>query len=55
MSSELKKNGAFVGAELLLHRHPVLSLGLALLLPAPTTVVTHRLSGTDAAWIRPPS
>ncbi|MFE2581052.1 YoaK family protein [Streptomyces sp. NPDC059378] len=45
--------GAFVGAALLLHGHLVLTLGLALLLLALTTAVTHRLSGTDAAWTRP--
>ncbi|MFH8775773.1 YoaK family protein [Streptomyces sp. NPDC017958] len=47
--------GAFVGAELLLHGHLVLTLGLALLLLALTTVVTHRLSSTDDPWVRSPS
>ncbi|MGW0881858.1 YoaK family protein [Streptomyces sp. NPDC002671] len=47
--------GAFVGTELLLHGHLVLTLGLALLLLALTSVVTHRLSATDAAWTRSPS
>ncbi|MFF3874887.1 YoaK family protein [Streptomyces sp. NPDC001978] len=47
--------GALVGAELLLHGHLVLTLGLVLLLLALTSVVTHRLSADDAAWTRPPS
>ncbi|KUN03362.1 hypothetical protein AQI95_22895 [Streptomyces yokosukanensis] len=47
--------GALVGAQLVLHGHLVLTLGLALLLLACVSVVTHRLSGTDAVWIRPPS
>ncbi|GAB2442544.1 DUF1275 family protein [Streptomyces incanus] len=47
--------GAFVGAVLLLHGHLVLILGLALLLTVLTSVITHRLSAADAAWIRPPS
>lgn len=44
--------GALVGAELLLHGHPVLTLGLALLLLAATSVTTHRLSTADAVWAR---
>ncbi|MGW2523758.1 YoaK family protein [Streptomyces sp. NPDC001617] len=45
--------GALVGAELLLHGHLVLTLGLALLLLAATSAITHRLSTADAAWARP--
>jgi uncharacterized membrane protein YoaK (UPF0700 family) len=44
--------GALVGAELLLHGHLVLTLGLALLLLAATSVTTHRLSTADAVWAR---
>ncbi|MCS0600029.1 DUF1275 domain-containing protein [Streptomyces sp. LP11] len=44
--------GALVGGELVLRGHLVLALGLALLLLALTSVVTHRLSATDAAWVR---
>ncbi|MFI2261342.1 YoaK family protein [Streptomyces tubercidicus] len=47
--------GALVGAALLLHGHLVLTLGLVLLLLALTSVITHRLSVTDAAWTRSPS
>ncbi|MDX3242588.1 YoaK family protein [Streptomyces sp. ME18-1-4] len=45
--------GAFAGAELLLHGHLLLTLGLALLLLAVTSVTTHLLSTDDAAWARP--
>ncbi|WP_316781709.1 YoaK family protein [Streptomyces sasae] len=44
--------GALVGAELLLHGHLVLTLGLALLLLATVSVTTHRLSTADAVWAR---
>ncbi|MFF7987460.1 YoaK family protein [Streptomyces sp. NPDC007901] len=44
--------GALVGAELLLHGHLVLTLGLALLLLAATSVTSHRVSTADAAWAR---
>ncbi|MEU6599787.1 YoaK family protein [Streptomyces flaveolus] len=47
--------GALVGAELVLHGHLVLTLGLSLLLLAVTSVATHRLSADGAAWTRPPS
>ncbi|MFI9610477.1 YoaK family protein [Streptomyces sp. NPDC052023] len=47
--------GALAGAALVLHGHLVLTLGLALLLLALTSVATHLLSRTDAAWTRPPS
>ncbi|MFE4868121.1 YoaK family protein [Streptomyces sp. NPDC056682] len=45
--------GALTGAQLLRHGHLVLTLGLALLLLAATSVITHRLATTDAAWARP--
>ncbi|MDQ0935642.1 YoaK family protein [Streptomyces turgidiscabies] len=45
--------GALVGAQLVLHGHLVLTLGLTLVLLAVTSVITHRLSTADAAWIRP--
>ncbi|MFF7534471.1 YoaK family protein [Streptomyces bobili] len=45
--------GVFVGAQLVLHGHLVLTLGLTLVLLAATSVTTHRLSTADAAWIRP--
>jgi uncharacterized membrane protein YoaK (UPF0700 family) len=47
--------GAFAGAQLVLHGHLVLTLSLALLLLAVTSVTTHRLSAADPAWTRPPS
>ncbi|MEU1305002.1 YoaK family protein [Streptomyces shenzhenensis] len=47
--------GALVGAVLVLHGHLALTLGLVLLLLLLVSVVTHRLSDTDADWIRPPS
>ncbi|MET7520426.1 YoaK family protein [Streptomyces sp. NPDC005480] len=47
--------GAFAGAQLVLHGHLVLTLSLALLLLAVTSVATHRLSSGDPAWTRPPS
>jgi hypothetical protein len=47
--------GALVGTGLLLHGHLVLTLGLALLLLALTSVVTHRLSAAGPAWTRPQS
>ncbi|WP_217209583.1 YoaK family protein [Streptomyces sp. AC550_RSS872] len=45
--------GALVGAQLVLHGHLALTLGLTLGLLAVTAVITHRLSTADAAWIRP--
>ncbi|MFB6571277.1 YoaK family protein [Streptomyces noursei] len=47
--------GALVGAQLVLHGHLVLTLGLALLLLALTSLMTHRLSAADPAWTKPPS
>lgn len=47
--------GAFAGAELVLHGHLELTLGIALVLLVLISVVAHRLSATDAAWHRPPS
>jgi uncharacterized membrane protein YoaK (UPF0700 family) len=47
--------GALAGAALLLHAEPALTLGLALVLLAVTSVAAHRLSASDAAWIRPQS
>ncbi|MBA2950524.1 YoaK family protein [Streptomyces himalayensis] len=47
--------GALAGAALLLHAELALTLGLALVLIAVTSVTTHRLSASDAAWIRPQS
>ncbi|MBX7553891.1 YoaK family protein [Streptomyces sp. NPDC004232] len=47
--------GAFAGAQLVLHGHLVLTLGLALLLLALVSVTTHRLSAADPAWTRSPS
>ncbi|MBL1097718.1 YoaK family protein [Streptomyces coffeae] len=47
--------GALVGAALLLHAELALTLGLALVLLAVTSIVTHRLSASDGAWIRPQS
>ncbi|MFF4349748.1 YoaK family protein [Streptomyces sp. NPDC001530] len=45
--------GALVGAVLLLHTELALTLGLALLLLAVTSVAAHRLSASDDAWTRP--
>ncbi|MFD7282111.1 YoaK family protein [Streptomyces sp. NPDC059862] len=45
--------GALVGAQLVLHGHLALTVGLTLVLLAVTCVITHRLSTADAAWIRP--
>ncbi|GAB1339503.1 hypothetical protein ACE1SV_60930 [Streptomyces sp. E-15] len=45
--------GALAGAALVLHGHLVLTLVLCLLLLAVVSVVTHRLSATDAPWTRP--
>ncbi|MFF4833108.1 YoaK family protein [Streptomyces sp. NPDC001315] len=45
--------GALIGAQLVLHGHLVITLTLALVLLAVTSVTTHRLSTADAAWIRP--
>ncbi|WP_234545316.1 YoaK family protein [Streptomyces shenzhenensis] len=45
--------GAFVGAQLVLHGHLVLTLSLALMLLALTSAATHRLSAGDPAWTRP--
>ncbi|MFJ4689343.1 YoaK family protein [Streptomyces sp. NPDC088789] len=47
--------GAFAGAQLVLHGHLVLTLSLALLLLAVTSVTTHCLSSGDPAWTRSPS
>ncbi|MEU9671177.1 YoaK family protein [Streptomyces bobili] len=47
--------GALVGAQLVLHGHLVLALGLTLVLLAITSVTTHRLSTADATWVRPAS
>lgn len=47
--------GAFVGAQLVLHGHLVLTLTLALLLLALTSVITHRLAAGDPAWTKSPS
>ncbi|GGS53983.1 YoaK family protein [Streptomyces cinerochromogenes] len=47
--------GALAGAGLVLHGHLVLTLVLCLLLLALTSVVTHRLAASGAAWTRPPS
>jgi uncharacterized membrane protein YoaK (UPF0700 family) len=47
--------GAFVGAQLVLHGHLVLTLSLALLLLAVVSVTTHRLSAAGPAWTRSPS
>ncbi|MEV1076963.1 YoaK family protein [Streptomyces sp. NPDC050211] len=45
--------GALVGAQLVLHGHLALTLGLALVLLAVISVTTHRLSVADATWVRP--
>ncbi|MER5183104.1 YoaK family protein [Streptomyces sp. NPDC002896] len=45
--------GALAGAALLLHTELALTLGLALVLLAVTSVATYRLSASDAVWIRP--
>jgi uncharacterized membrane protein YoaK (UPF0700 family) len=47
--------GALAGAALLLHAELALTLGLALVLLSVTSLVTQRLSASDAAWIRPQS
>ncbi|MEU1183832.1 YoaK family protein [Streptomyces sp. NPDC005820] len=47
--------GALAGAALLLHTGLALTLGLALGLLAVTSMATHRLSASGAAWIRPQS
>ncbi|WP_030058871.1 YoaK family protein [Streptomyces novaecaesareae] len=47
--------GAFAGAQLVLHGHLVLTLGLILLLLALVAATTHRLSAGAPAWTRPPS
>ncbi|WP_369231328.1 YoaK family protein [Streptomyces sp. R21] len=47
--------GALVGAQLVLHGHLVITLGLALLLLAVISVTTHRLSTAEAPWARPQS
>ncbi|POX57250.1 DUF1275 domain-containing protein [Streptomyces sp. Ru71] len=44
--------GALVGALLVLHGHLVLTLGLALLLLAATSVTVHRLAATEPDWVR---
>ncbi|MFD7403474.1 YoaK family protein [Streptomyces sp. NPDC059866] len=46
--------GALVGAQLVLHGHLALTLGLTLVLLAVTSVIIHRLSTADAAWLQPP-
>ncbi|MGW1162831.1 YoaK family protein [Streptomyces sp. NPDC002513] len=43
--------GAIVGAVLVVNGHLVLTLALALALLVITSVVTHRLSSGDAAWV----
>lgn len=45
--------GALAGAQLVLHGHLALTLGLALALLAVTSVIAHRLSSADASWVRP--
>ena len=45
--------GALVGAQLVLHGHLVVVLVLTLVLLAVTALAAHRLSTTDAAWLRP--
>ncbi|WP_338702559.1 YoaK family protein [Streptomyces sp. Q6] len=45
--------GALAGALALLHADLVLALGLALALLVVTSVAVHRLSGSDAPWIKP--
>ncbi|WP_066948774.1 YoaK family protein [Streptomyces lushanensis] len=47
--------GALASAELVLHGELVLALGLGLVLLAVTSATVHRLSASDAAWIRPQS
>ncbi|MFJ8543624.1 YoaK family protein [Streptomyces sp. NPDC093586] len=47
--------GALAGALLLRHAELPYVLGLALLLLAVTSAVTHRLSASAPAWTRPPS
>ncbi|MFD8546016.1 YoaK family protein [Streptomyces sp. NPDC059649] len=47
--------GAFVGAQLVLHGHLVLTLSLALVLLALTSVITHRLAAGNPAWTKSPS
>ncbi|MEU5598047.1 YoaK family protein [Streptomyces sp. NPDC020298] len=44
--------GAFTGAALIRHGHLVLTLGLALVLLAVTSLAAHRLSTADAGWVR---
>ncbi|MEU1936271.1 hypothetical protein ACH49O_23690 [Streptomyces coeruleorubidus] len=45
--------GALAGAGIILHGRLSCALGLTLLLLAVTAVTTHRLSATDAPWVRP--
>ncbi|MET9356053.1 YoaK family protein [Streptomyces sp. NPDC006617] len=45
--------GALIGAQFVLHGHLALTLGLALVLLAVISVITHRLSTADATWVRP--
>ncbi|MFF3576059.1 YoaK family protein [Streptomyces mirabilis] len=47
--------GALAGAVLLLHAELAVTLGLALVLLSVTSLVTQRLSTSDAAWVRPQS
>ncbi|GAB2908414.1 DUF1275 family protein [Streptomyces heilongjiangensis] len=47
--------GALAGALLLRHAGLTATLGLILLLLAPTCAAAWRLAGSDAAWTRPPS
>ncbi|MHC5903597.1 YoaK family protein [Streptomyces sp. S6] len=47
--------GALTGAVLLAHTSLAHVLGLALVLLAVASLAAHRLSSTDAAWIRPQS
>lgn len=45
--------GALVGAQLVLHGHLVLTLGVTLVLLAVTSAITRRLSTAEATWLRP--
>ncbi|MFH8496442.1 DUF1275 family protein [Streptomyces coeruleorubidus] len=45
--------GALAGAGIILHGRLSFALGLTPLLLAVTAVTTHRLSATDAPWVRP--
>ncbi|MEV0035547.1 YoaK family protein [Streptomyces sp. NPDC050804] len=45
--------GALASAELVLHAELTLALGLGLVLLVVTSVTTHRLSASNAAWTKP--